>query len=219
MNTKETAVNSNVETLDINLDEIFNGAPSAGDVTLPEESKSQPNILSGLNKKADFSFADVDEDGVDDLTKKDSVQAETKETSDLEDALPKSNEAPKDAAESADDILDALDDETEEDVEKKEKRGRKSINGISDVFSKLIKDDKIVPFDDEKSLDDYSAKDWEELIEANLEEKANQVRRETPKQFFASLPEELQIAARYVADGGTDIKGLFNTLGLSLIHI
>ena len=81
MNTKETAVNSNVETLDINLDEIFNGAPSAGDVTLPEESKSQPNILSGLNKKADFSFADVDEDGVDDLTKKDSVQAESKETS------------------------------------------------------------------------------------------------------------------------------------------
>ena len=214
MNTKETAVNSNVETLDINLDEIFNGAPSAGDVTLPEESKSQPNILSGLNKKADFSFADVDEDGVDDLTKKESTDSKAeKETSDLEDALPEPNEALKDAAESADDILDALDDETEEDVEKKEKRGRKSINGISDVFSKLIKDDKIVPFDDEKSLDDYSAKDWEELIEANLEEKANQVRRETPKQFFASLPEELQIAARYVADGGTDIKGLFNTLG------
>ena len=210
MNTKETTVNSNVETLDINLDEIFNGAPSAGDVTLPEETKSQPNILSGLNKKADFSFADVDEDGVDDLTKKESTDSKAeKETTDLENDLPESNVA----EESANDILDALDDETEEDVEKKEKRGRKSINGISDVFSKLIKDDKIVPFDDEKSLDDYSAKDWEELIEANLEEKANQVRRETPKQFFASLPEELQIAARYVADGGTDIKGLFNTLG------
>ena len=68
-------------------------------------------------------------------------------------------------------------------------------------------------FDDDKDLTEYTAKDWEELIEANLEEKANQVRRETPKQFFASLPEELQIAARYVADGGTDIKGLFNTLG------
>ena len=214
MNTKETAVNSNVETLDINLDEIFNGAPSAGDVTLPEESKSQPNILSGLNKKADFSFADVDEDGVDDLTKKESTDSKAeKETSDLEDSLPEPNEALKDAAESADDILDALDDESDEDVEKKETRGRKSINGISDVFSKLIKADKIVPFDDGKELDDYSAKDWEELIEANLEEKANQVRRETPKQFFASLPQELQVAARYVADGGTDIKGLFNTLG------
>jgi hypothetical protein len=58
-----------------------------------------------------------------------------------------------------------------------------------------------------------SAKDWEELIQANLEEKANQVRRETPKQFFQSLPQELQIAAKYVADGGKDLKGLFTTLG------
>jgi hypothetical protein len=71
---------------------------------------------------------------------------------------------------------------------------------------------KIVPFDDDKSLEEYSAKDWEELIEANLEEKANQVRQETPKQFFQSLPQELQIAARYVADGGKDMKGLFSTL-------
>ena len=92
------------------------------------------------------------------------------------------------------------------------KKGRKPISGISDVFSKLIKDDKIVPFDDDKELDDYTAKDWEELIQANLEEKANQVRRETPKQFFDSLPQELQIAARYVADGGQDLKGLFSTL-------
>ncbi len=51
-----------------------------------------------------------------------------------------------------------------------------------------------------------------ELIQANLEEKANQVRRETPKQFFQSLPQELQIAAKYVADGGKDLKGMFATL-------
>lgn len=213
MNTKETTVNSNVETLDINLDEIFNGAPSAGDVTLPEETKPQTNILSGLNKKADFSFADPDEDGVDDLSKKESEEPKVEAEEVQAETNQEETEKVKAEKESASDILDTLDDETEEDIEEKKKRGRKSINGISDVFSKLIKDNKIVPFDDEKSLDDYSAKDWEELIEANLEEKANQVRRETPKQFFASLPEELQIAARYVADGGTDIKGLFNTLG------
>jgi len=209
MNTKEAAVNSNVETLDINLDEIFNGTPSAGDVTLPEETKSKPNILSGLSKKPDFSFANPDEDGVDNLdqkveSKEEPLEEEKEATETLDEIVAETEDVK--------DIIDTLDDESDEDVEKK-KRGRKSINGISDVFSKLIKDDKIVPFDDEKSLDDYSAKDWEELIEANLEEKANQVRRETPKQFFASLPEELQIAARYVADGGTDIKGLFNTLG------
>ena len=180
MNTKETAVNSNVETLDINLDEIFNGAPSANDVTLPEETKSKTNILSGLNKKADFSFTDPDEDNVDNLTKKETAETaetEVEKTEESEDVTSESSNTLKEENESADDILNTLDDETDEDVEKQEKRGRKSINGISDVFSKLIKDDKIVPFDDGKSLDDYSAKDWEELIEANLEEKANQVRR------------------------------------------
>ena len=92
------------------------------------------------------------------------------------------------------------------------KRGRKKIEGIADVFEKLIKSEKIVPFDDDKPLAEYSAKDWEELIEANLEEKANQVRKETPAKFFESLPDELKIAARYVFDGGKDLKGLFQTL-------
>jgi len=217
MNTKETTVNSSVETLDVNLDEIFNGAPSGNDITLPNESAPKPNILSGLGKAADFSFTDVDDDGVDDLSKKEETETESKdsETASEEtlDELVEDNVKAKTESEEVTDIIDSLDDETEEDVQKKETRGRKSISGISDVFDKLIKAEKIVPFDDGKSLEDYTAKDWEELIDANLQEKANEVRRETPKQFFASLPQELQIAARYVADGGTDIKGLFNTLG------
>ena len=215
MNTKETTVNSKVETLDVNLDEIFNGAPSGSDITLPNETKTKPSILSGLNEKADFSFANVDEDGVDDLSKKTEDTVEDTESASEEtlDELVKDQTKAESKKEEVEEILDTLDDESDEDVKKKETRGRKSISGISDVFNKLIKAEKIVPFDDEKSLDDYSAKDWEELIDANLEERANQVRRETPKQFFASLPEELQIAARYVADGGQDLKGLFNTLG------
>ena len=105
-----------------------------------------------------------------------------------------------------------LNEEEEEEVVETPKKGRKRIEGISDVFAKLIKDDKIIPFDDDKELDDYTAKDWEELIQANLDEKVNQVRQETPKQFFQSLPEELQIAAKYVADGGKDLKTLFGAL-------
>jgi len=204
MDTKTNTVNSNVETLDINIDEIFDGAPGSGAVTLPAEEKPKRNILSGLQEKADFSFADPDKDDTDDLTAKVDEKETDKET-DKEDTSSKAEEAA--------DILESLDevDEVAEE-EKTSKRGRKSISGISDVFSKLIQDDKIVPFDDDKELEDYTAKDWEELIQANLEEKANQVRRETPKQFFASLPEELQVAARYVADGGQDLKGLFSTL-------
>ena len=211
MATETQTVNSKVEQVDVNLDEIFNAAPSGADMI--QDAKASPkNIFSGLNKKADMSFADPDITDVDDL----SAKADEKEEPTNEEATEEVVEAKVETNE-AEDILDSLDPskEIEEDEadEKTEKRGRKSINGISDVFSKLIKDDKIVPFDDDKELEDYTAKDWEELIQANMDEKANQVRRETPKQFFQSLPQELQIAAKYVADGGKDLKGLFTTLG------
>lgn len=212
MNTKNNTMNSNVETLDIDLDTIFNAAPSGDDMTLPsgKETKTTNNIFSGINKKADFSFADPDVDDVDDLTDKDKTPTSNGDL--LGDDDEEDDDTSKSTKENAKSILDSLDDDDDAD-DKKQTRGRKPISGISDVFSKLIKEDKLVPFDDEKPFEEYTAKDWEELIEANLEEKANQVRRETPKQFFSSLPEELQIAARYVADGGTDLKGLFATLG------
>ena len=90
--------------------------------------------------------------------------------------------------------------------------GLTGASGLADLASKMIEEGALIPFDDDKQLEDYSAKDWQELIQANLDERANAVRRETPKQFFQSLPEELQIAARYVADGGQDLKGMFKAL-------
>ena len=209
MSTKTESVNSKVETLDINLDEIFDAAPSAADVTLPQEEKPNKNIFSGTGSKTDMSFADPDVDDKDDLN----VKADSKEESSTEKEVAEPEVKAEEVKEEVniDDVISSIDEEDSEE-EKKEKRGRKKISGISDVFSKLIKEDKIVPFDDDKELEDYSAKDWEELIQANLEEKANEVRRETPKKFFESLPQELQIAARYVADGGQDLKGMFATL-------
>ena len=208
--TETQTVKSKVEQVDINLDEIFNAAPSGADMIQDDKTKPK-NIFSGLTEKADMSFADPDTTDVDDLDAK----VEESKAEDVVEATEEKQEEVKAEAkpEEANDILDSLDNVDEEVEEKKqEKRGRKTISGISDVFSKLIKEDKIVPFDDDKALEEYSAKDWEELIQANLEEKANQVRRETPKQFFQSLPQELQIAAKYVADGGKDLKGMFATL-------
>tara|TARA_R110000803_G_scaffold6499_6_gene21131 strand:+ start:2877 stop:4166 length:1290 start_codon:yes stop_codon:yes gene_type:complete len=202
--TETQTVKSKVEQVDINLDEIFNAAPSGADMI--QDDKAQPkNIFSGLTKKADMSFADPDATDVDDISAK--VEEKEETTEEVEVA-----EAKTEVKEDAGDILDSLDNGEEPETKEKETRGRKSISGISEVFSKLIKEDKIVPFDDDKALDEYTSKDWEELIQANLDEKANEVRRETPKQFFQSLPQELQIAAKYVADGGKDLKGMFATL-------
>ena len=217
MATETQTVNSNVEQVEVNLDEIFNAAPSGADMI--QDTKAKPkSIFSGLTEKADLSFADPDVDDKDDLNAK--VEEKTEEAVEevkAEATAEVKEEVKKETKADVDDIFESLDpseeDVTSEDEVKKEKRGRKTISGISDVFTKLIKEDKIVPFDDDKSLEDYTAKDWEELIQANMDEKANQVRRETPKQFFQSLPQELQIAAKYVADGGKDLKGLFTTLG------
>lgn len=207
MATETKTVESKVTQENIDLDSLFDGAAGADSVTVPEESQPK-SIFTKPSEEADFSFADPEAEVEENTeTKEVETEANAEETT----------ETKSEVKESADEVFAALDETEDEDEqeEKKETRGRKKISGISDVFNKLIKDDKIVPFDDDKPLEDYSAKDWEELIEANLEERASQVRRETPKQFFESLPQELQIAARYVADGGRDLKGLFSTLAQS----
>ena len=198
--TEETkTVETNKQKVEVNLDEIFNGAPGGDSVTLPEEEK-KPNVFS-RKKDIDMSFVDKPAEEIVDET----IEEIVEETSTK--VAAKSKEVTKEVI---DDIFGDNSEETDE--EEPKKRGRKAITGVSDVFKKLIDDEKILAFDDGKDLEDYSAKDWQELIQANLDEKANAVRRETPKQFFDSLPQELQIAARYVADGGQDLKGIFKAL-------
>jgi len=213
MAEKETkTVDTKVEQVDVDLNDIFNAAPGGDSITLPEETSTtenkKPSIFS-RKKKVDTSF--LYEDKKEEKPKEEVVEEKEEEvTSDKKETTPKKEE-PKEKVD-VEEVLGLKEEVENEEIEQPTKKGRKRIEGISDVFSKLIKEEKIIPFDDEKELDDYSPKDWEELIQANLDERVNQVRKETPKQFFKSLPEELQIAARYVADGGKDLKGLFGAL-------
>tara|TARA_R100000353_G_scaffold152526_1_gene110801 strand:+ start:4366 stop:5664 length:1299 start_codon:yes stop_codon:yes gene_type:complete len=204
--TVDTKVEKKVE---VNLDEIFNGAPGAESITLPEEESKKPNVFS---KKENVDLSFIDKPATDTASTEEVSTDKESETTE-EATAPKVEKKGTVSKEQIDEILgDNLTEETVEETTETKKRGRKPISGMSDVFRKLIEDEKILAFDDGKDLDDYSAKDWQELIQANLDERANAVRRETPKQFFESLPEELQIAARYVADGGQDLKGLFKAL-------
>jgi hypothetical protein len=93
-------------------------------------------------------------------------------------------------------------------------KGRPKVDksGLAELATKMIEEGTLIPFDDEKPLEEYTTKDFRELFEANFQERENAIRENTPKEFFQALPEELQIAAKYVADGGTDLKGLFRTL-------
>jgi len=202
-------IETKVEKVDVDLSEIFNGAPAADSVALPEEEIKKPNVFS-RKKDVDMSFIDKPKvESKEETTTEESTDDNSETTEETK------QETKKEVVskEQIDEILgDNIPEETEEVEEPKKTRGRKPIEGVNDVFKKLIDDEKLLAFDDGKEIEDYTAKDWQELIQANLDERANAVRRETPKQFFDSLPQELQIAARYVADGGTDLKGMFGAL-------
>ena len=84
---------------------------------------------------------------------------------------------------------------------------------------KLIEKGLLTPFVDDKGneedLSKYTAEDFEELISANFQSSEAKVGNQVAGQFFESLPEELQYAYKYVADGGQDIKGMFQALAQS----
>ena len=176
--------NTSVSQVDVNIDEIF-GMPGAENIMLPEEEEKPKSIFSKEN--VDTTFLDNPAS-----------------------PSPKTKEEDKQVVDETIAELDGLISQ-EEDAGNK---GRPKIDksGLAELASKMIEEGTLVPFDDDKPLEDYTTKDFRELFEANFQERENAIRENTPREFFNALPEELQYAAKYVADGGQDLKGLFRTL-------
>jgi hypothetical protein len=182
----QTLDSTTVEQVDVNIDDIF-GMPGAESVMLPEEEEKSKSMFSKEN--VDTTFLD-------------NSPATPKER---EEAAEKKAEVEETIAE-----LDGLISQEEDAGNKGRPKVDKS--GLYELAQKMIEEGELMPFDDEKPLEEYTTKDFRELFEANFNEREAKVRENTPKEFFQSLPEELQIAAKYVADGGQDLKGLFRTL-------
>jgi len=175
------------------LDALFDGAPGADSVTLPTTETKKPNVLSNAGA-VDMSFLEDDSD-----------EAAEEDTEDSTEEVAETKEDPNQ-------ILAELDATDDEEVVEKKKVGRPKKGDPISIFNKLFEDEIIIPFDDDKSLEEYSVNDWKELIEANYAERERKIQEEVPRQFFEALPEELQYAAKYVMDGGQDLKGLFRAL-------
>ena len=187
--TGETQVldTTTVGQVDVNIDEIF-GIPGADNVMLPESEDDKPKSM--------FTKENVDTTFLDNTT------ATPKEK---EEAAEKKAEVEETIAE-----LDGLIAQEEEAGNKGRPKVDKS--GLAELAAKMIEEGTLIGFDDDKPLEEYTTKDFRELFEANFQEREEKVRNDVPKEFFNSLPEELQYAAKYVADGGQDLKGLFRTL-------
>jgi len=185
-NTETTEVSQ----VDVNLDELL-GIPGADNIMLPDEEK-KPSVFS--SPIADTSFLD------------NPPQEEEDENGN------KIKPITKDEVASVLDEPLKGDDDDDEPAAKTAGRPKLDKSGMHELVTKLIDKGQLVPFDDDKPLEEYSLKDFEELLEANFNERENKIRQDTPKEFFEALPEELQAAAKYVADGGEDLKGLFRIL-------
>ena len=168
--------------------------PSGDDIMIPED---KPNVFT--RKKVDLNYLN---------DKDDSASADPEPT---DPADPADSTKPVKPPTSIDTkaVVDELTNIDEDFDGTKEAPAKGS---VADTIKALVKKGKLIPFDDDKSIDDYTTKDLEELLDANFQEKEQKIRQEVPAQFFDSLPEELKVAAKYVADGGQDMKGLFRAL-------
>lgn len=179
-----------VQQVDINIDDIFGGAPGADSIVLPAAEDKKPSFFS--TPKTDLTFLDKEDEEDEDGNPKPSTQTANdllnELTNDVNDLQDQDDEAPKGG------------------------RPKVDKSGMVETFSKLIEEGLLIGFEDDKPMDEYSIKDWKELLQANFEEKERAIKEQTPKEFFEALPEELQYAAQYVANGGNDLKGLFSAL-------
>ena len=178
-----------VEQIDVDIDSLF-GAPGAENIMLPDDQKEPEKKSVFTAEKTDMSFFD------------NPVAQSSQEK--LE-AAEKKAEVEETIAE-----LDGLISQEEEAGNKGRPKVDKS--GLYELATKMIEEGTLMGFDDDKPLEEYTTKDFRELFEANFQEREAAIRENTPREFFQSLPEELQYAAKYVADGGTDLKSLFRTL-------
>ena len=185
--TQNKTETTTVQEVEMDLNDIL-GTPGAENIMLPEEKKS--TVFT--SKKVDTSFLDKEDD---------------------ESSNDDKPSRPEVAIEALNDIVND-DNESEDSETSTVNTGRPKVskNGMIEFTKKLIEKGQIVPFDDDKSIDKYSIQDFEELFEANMSDKERKIREQTPVEFFDALPQELQYAAKYVADGGQDLRGLFRTL-------
>lgn len=196
--TAENNQQSSVSNVSIESIDDFLPMPGAESIVTADEEDDKLTIFS-KPRQTDMSFLEKEEDDSEDDSDDDSDKKKKTTSVDTNSAF-----AELDA--------DLEGDDSEDSSEKKPGRKKIDKSGMVETFSKLIEEGLIVPFEDDKSLEDYSVKDWKDLIQANFDEKEKAIREQTPKEFFESLPQELQYAAEYVAKGGTDMKGLFRAL-------
>lgn len=205
--------NTSVETVDMDVNDILNLGSS---VMLPAGDKGEPakpNMFS--RKPEDLSFLDnpANKGDDDDNPNPDKGAAATEAAAASAAQAQAAAAGAQNAGAPGEDELENIIKAGDEEGAKAANAGRPKTdkNGLVELTKKLIEKKLIVPFDDDKKIEDYTTQDFEELFEANDQEKARKLNEQVANQFFQSLPPEFQYAHEYIQNGGRDLKTLFKS--------
>ena len=206
-----------VQTMDVNIDELL-GQPGADSIMTPtEDEKPKKTVFSST--KPDTTF--LDKPDPENSQQKTEEKREADKTTETPEA--KIEREAKEALETkaaADGIItDPLHPEYDADADPTNTGGDKNKGGrpttVTAILKKLIDKGTILPFDGDDKVEDYKEEDILELLEMNFQNQQEKLEAELPQQFFENLPQEMQQAYQYIANGGTDIKGMFRALAVS----
>jgi hypothetical protein len=145
-NMLEEAVqdSTTVEQVDVNIDEIF-GMPGAESVMLPEDEKqtvfsqTKPVDTTFIDKPAEETTTNVDSKvGTEEVVQPEITQSEVQDT------------------------IDELDEAITAQEEGEAGTGRRKTDksGLVDLAAKMIEEGTLFGFDDDKPIEEYSAKDF-----------------------------------------------------------
>lgn len=198
MSTESTNNTTVVKEVEMDLGELNNflAIPGAENVLIPTD----PKDTVFTKKSVDTSFLDNPPEDEDD---KDKLDEQGK-------VIPLTGAASTTVLDS---IINTTDEELDTDDDKKT-AGRSKIDksGLVELAKKLIDEGVLFGFDDDKPLDKYTNAEFEELLKTNFTEREKKIKETVPMEFFDSLSPELQYIAKYEADGGKDMKGMFRAL-------
>lgn len=196
---QDTITDDVLDGLFVNSDNVLKPATDEPKGTNVLENKTIGNVLDNVKKPETVTEPEP--------------KVETKTTPEIEAVLDSTIPA---LAESGDNPEPA--------AESDKKPGRPSTDKssiVSYLAAKIEANEYGIPEDEpydstKQKLSEYlntlSEEKLHSLLDTNQKALIDEVRAQTPKEFFDSLPEELQYAAAYVAEGGQDMKALFKAL-------
>lgn len=85
---------------------------------------------------------------------------------------------------------------------------KKEETSLASAMRYMVESGKLFPFDDDKSLDDYTEQDWKDLWDANMNDMANGSVNQVMKEDFENLSPEAQMLIDYERNGGKDSKSM-----------